>query len=480
MVPALTGCNGDSDSGSYGETDLTTSTMVTSFTLGANRKIMADLDSVFFSIDLVNRNIYNADSLPYGTDVSRLLVKISTPNDAKLEMQMSSRYNGSDTTINLTEHPNDTINFASRINTLVVTAPDGTTVTTYNVKVNVHKVLPDSLSWSATDRGQLPTTIPSPDAVKAVKFGDKLICLAGTPRRTTLSVTTDPFDFSDWTSTDVTLPDGADINTFCATSDALYIVCADGSLHTASDLSLAWTEAEPAGSGWTHLYGGFGDLAVGVRGSEWATYPSAASGPIASLGADFPVKQTSQLITYTSDWDVTPQALMAGGITASGATSGATWAFDGTSWFRLSNPDGLRALPPAEGYTIFPYFTFLSGAGATVTKRATWIAIGYEKPDRTGTGTSKVYTSLDNGISWLPAPKNLQLPADFGARYCAQAIVWPHTITASRIIKPITEWDADYIYLFGGRYLDSYDLNIKVRNQLWRGVIQRLTFKPLY
>ena len=37
---------------------------ITSFSLGANTKILSNLDSVFFTIDLKQGLIYNADSLP--------------------------------------------------------------------------------------------------------------------------------------------------------------------------------------------------------------------------------------------------------------------------------------------------------------------------------------------------------------------------------------------------------------------------------
>lgn len=477
VATALVSCDKDSDSDSYGSTDISTSTMVTSFSLGTNNKIMANLDSVYFSIDLANRRIYNADSLPYGTDVSKLTVSVKATSGTTLEMSMSSRFDGNDTIVNLSKNPTDSINFASGVTSLIVTAPDKTTMANYIVKVNVHKVLPDSLTWTKSERGNLPGTIPSPTSQRAVQFGSELLSLTATSRRATLCTTSNPYDFNSWTETDVTLPEGADVNTFTATSDALYIVCADGSLHRADDASLNWTEIEPAGSGWTHLYGAFNDMVVGVRGTKWATFPPSVSGELNDLGNDFPVTQTSQLVTYTSDWNLNPQALMAGGLNASGEQTGATWAFDGRGWFRLSATNGVRSLPAAEGYTIFPYFTFTSTSGLQVTKRATWFAIGYTL--ESGKATSTVYTSQDNGISWFKASDNLQLPSDVTPRYCAQTFICPRTITQSRAVKPITEWDADYIYMFGGRYFDSYDQQVKVSNQLWRAIIERLAFKPL-
>lgn len=474
---ALTGCN-KSDSDDENQTiDLTNSTMVTNFSLASNRKILANLDSVYFTIDLVGRRIFNADSLPYGTDVSRLIVEVKVPNSATLRMDMVSRFTGSDTTVNLTDNPRDSINFTDGTNWLRVTAPDGNQAT-YSVKVNVHRVLPDSLRWSKTGSGALPGTIATPTAQRTVRFGSELLCLIAGSRRTVLCSTATPYDFDSWQQQDVTLPEGALVNTFTATADALYIVCADGSLHRAADKSLQWTEAEPAGSGWTHLYGGFADRVVGVRGSEWATCPESASGSLADLGADFPVAQTSQLISFTSDWNVEPQAIMAGGLRADGAYTGATWAFDGRTWFRLTSATGVRSLPAGPAPVIFPYFTFTTSTNWTVTKRATWIALTYSQ-EGTSAATSAVYTSQDNGINWVPAPRNLHLPSSLAARYDAQAFVCPHTFEASRAVAPITEWDTDFVYVFGGSYFDTYSRSTRLYNQLWRGVVERLTFKPL-
>lgn len=481
----LTGCNKDSSSSDDDSfVDLTASTMVTNFQLEANRKILANLDSVFFSIDLANRSIYNADSLPYGTDVSRMVVTVKVPNSARLEMYMPSRFTGQDTVVDLTANPRDSINFVDGRNYLRVIAPDETSVANYSVKVNVHRVLPDSLRWSKSARGTLPSNITYPTASATVRFHGQMLSLASSSLRTTLNVTADPFDFDSWQQTNLTtLPEGADVNTLTATTEALYILTADGALHTTTDPMMAsWSEAEPASAGWSHIYGAFGDRIVGVRGAEWATWPPSASGAIADMGADFPVKQTSQLVEYTSEWSLEPQAMMAGGITASGSTTGAVWGFDGQSWFRYSSTNGVRALPDdADGYTIFPYFTFVTWSNNyKVTKRATWLAIGHFTAADKRSTRSCVYTSLDNGLNWSEAPVNLQLPDDVPPFYCARAYVLPHTMSDNlRAITPITEWDTDFVYVFGGLCFDPYDRQTKLRNQMWRAVIERLTFKPL-
>ncbi|MDE7388050.1 MAG: hypothetical protein K2M97_02215, partial [Muribaculaceae bacterium] len=305
VAAALCGCDKESSDSSDSFVDLTTSTMVTNFKLEPNRKVLANLDSVFFSIDLANREIYNADSLPYGTDVSHLVVSVTVPNDAVLKMLMPNRDDmKKDTTVNLNTNPKDSILFVDGRNYLYVTSPNKKNTAIYSVKVNVHKVLPDSLRWSSSARGTLPTDMPWPAATSTVCFGGKLLSLSSTNVRTTLNVTTDPYDLNGWESAPAPqLPANADVNTLTATTDALYMIGTDGSLHTTSDPMMAsWDEAEAASAGWTYIYGAFGNKIVGVRGNSWATYPESASGAIADLGPDFPVRQTTRLVEYSSDW----------------------------------------------------------------------------------------------------------------------------------------------------------------------------------
>ena len=52
-------------------------TLVTGFSLAKNDAVMALLDSVRFTVDVNRRLIYNADSLPLGTKIDRLITRVS-------------------------------------------------------------------------------------------------------------------------------------------------------------------------------------------------------------------------------------------------------------------------------------------------------------------------------------------------------------------------------------------------------------------
>ena len=447
------------------------STEITSFSLKNNSKILPHLDSVFFSIDLVDAQIYNADSLPYGTDVSRMLVNVGVKSSSALEIVMKSRFTDNDTTVNLLENPNDSINFAPGHVTLRITSQDGKSERMYTVKLNVHKVVADSLTWTGVAGGRLPGATVGPTAQKTVSLGQELLCLTTDGTSASLASSTDPFEPDAWASSAVTLPEGADVNSFTATSDALYILTATGDLMRSADKAATWTVAD---TGWSHIYGGFMADVVGVKGNTWTCYPGGASGTLSAQGTDFPVAGTSQLVEYSNEWSDVPQAMMVGGITAAGSLTGTSWCFDGKSWMCLTLANGSYSLPAAEGYTLFPYFTYkVNSSDFKITERSTWVALG-GKSGSDGKMQTKVYTSWDSGIHWLTATANLHLPADVEPRFGAQAFVVPHITEASRAVAPITSWDTPYVYMFGG-----YDASSRLYDQLWRGVINRMTFKPL-
>ena len=199
--------------------------------------------------------------------------------------------------------------------------------------------------------------------------------------------------------------------------------------------------------------------------------------------------------------ELEPLALFVGGRDASGMITGAAWGYDGTSWAKLSNRD----IDEREEMTLFPYFTpRVNTSTWRVTERSALIAMGGRYESAEGEVVSKmVYVSYDQGITWDEADSYLQLPDYIPAFSSAQAIVvndemsvatarsasgWhnaggtrlpafatPVPFAVSRVSAPVTEWECPYIYLFGG-----VDADGNLHDSLWRGVIRRFTFRPLY
>ena len=85
------------------------SVRVSGFSLAANDSVLAHLDTIFFTIDLNKGQIYNADSLPVGTDVSSLIANISFDNVAQAKIYMDKGDPAKNDTIDYIANPTDSI-----------------------------------------------------------------------------------------------------------------------------------------------------------------------------------------------------------------------------------------------------------------------------------------------------------------------------------------------------------------------------------
>ena len=139
-------------------------TMVKSFYLSDDTTSIVDnLSKRFFTIDLVSGNIYNADSLPYGTDISHLVANMEFSSPSKVEIYIKGKDdsgNDKTTTINYLESPSDSIDFSGGRGsvTMTVVAADGMTQRDYVIDVRVHQVKADSLIWENLSGSGLPAS----------------------------------------------------------------------------------------------------------------------------------------------------------------------------------------------------------------------------------------------------------------------------------------------------------------------------------
>lgn len=490
------GCNSDSESYSI-QGDFGNCT-VTSFNLKKNDSVLAHLDSVYFSIDIVNGEIFNADSLPKGTDVSRLLLNISVASAQSCNVTWRVPGTFRDTTVNYIENPSDSVNFTNGPVKMLVTSLDGQTKYEYSIRVNVHQVDPDTLYWNKLAMRPLPGGISNPTAQKAVEYDGKVMTLTSDGVSASISTVENPYDGA-WTSVAATLPAGADVNSFTAADDALYLIDNVGNLFTSVD-GISWS---PTGAVMNYIYGGYQNMVIGVRnGSDgWVhvTYPASTEIPVED---GCPVGGTGQMMVYESKWSVAPLAMVIGGRDSSGTVVGSAWGYDGKVWAKISTSD----IDEREGVSIFPYFTpKVNTTNWRVTEQSVLVALGgrYETTD--GVVASKnVYISYDQGLNWKEADSYMQLPEYIPGFSDAQAIVVNSTMTTSsrnisdgqwinfasrrlpawaystdtplsRAVRPVDQWECPFIYLFGG-----VDAEGNLHDTVWRGVITRFTFRPLY
>ncbi len=117
-VSAFVGCNSSDYTPAE---DLSSSVAVYSFKLSKDDSVLTNLDTVFFSIDLVNGRIFNADSLPFGTKTDKLVPVINVVSGASAATLTWKDSSGKDTTSNYITNSTDTVDFSNGPVTLKLT-----------------------------------------------------------------------------------------------------------------------------------------------------------------------------------------------------------------------------------------------------------------------------------------------------------------------------------------------------------------------
>lgn len=484
----LASCNADNEDEEWNV--MTYSNVgVKSFKLGKNDSVLAHLDTVFFSIDLDGGRIFNADSLPRGTRTDSLTVSIGLPSVSSAMIYFEGP-KGTDS-VNYMTNSTDVIDFSRGPARLALTSIDGLAKREYAISVNVHRMNPDSLAWGATASRRLPTDIAATDS-RTVALDGLYYCLTTGAGGAASMAVADNIE-GEWDIRRCSLPAGARTLTFSAADHRLFILDGDGSLFASADGGATWTAA---GARMSHVYGAYGTELIGsLRRADGSyaliSYPSAtdeASAP--SLPEGCPVSGTSTLLEYTTKWSARPMVITTGGLTASGELTGASWVYDGSKWECIS----IAAGAPRQGMSVVPYLGYRTDEYWVVRDYNVLLAFGGAGND--GRCSNEVWISFDRGIHWTQGSESLQMPATVPALRFASAIVENQTLTGSINRSATTlsslwaeypapalpsraridlEWQCPYIYIIGG-----YTNGSQLSTAIWRGAINRLTFRPLF
>lgn len=465
------------------------SVAVSSFSLKSKSGSKVKVDSVFFSIDLNQGVIFNADSLPVGTDVTKLVAVIGYPSSASAVTltQTGGKYTGE---IDYKTNPSDSVDFSGKV-VLKITAEDKETTRSYNIKVNVHKMEPDSLVWDELQVIPMPSRLSAPKQQKTVGYKDtSYTLLQESDDSYTLAVATDILA-GEWDKKTPAFDFEPEVRTLNATSDRLFLLDKAGILHTSAD-GMTW---ENTGMIWTNIIGAYGDAMLGMR-SEGGTlvhtcWPLEAGYKETPVRSDFPVAEYTDFVQFSNRWTTLPIGFMVGGRLADGSYTSKTWGFDGDHWAVLSEAQ----TPEVAGATLVPYFVYRKTTSSLVqTEFSVWLLIGGQRSD--GDNNRVIYASYDNGVNWYGVDKQMQLPDHFPDLKGLDGLMveWPKqaslkdnwTDTASRALPGMARvkyevedyevyWDCPYIYIFGGT-----NENGTLNDMIWRGVLNRLTFVPQF
>ena len=468
------------------------SVVVSNFYLTSNDSVLANLDSVHFTIDPTNAVIFNADSLPKGTKIGKMLAEItyaSTVSSAQIKIT-----GGTFMKDTIFDYSNtDSIDFTGTVY-LSLVSEDKIVSRDWLIKINVHQIESDSLYWDQMARCDLPANGKDVAASHTVDFNNLVMCYTRPAAgKYTLAVTDHPSN--EWTYVPCTMPADVNINTITAPTDKLYLLTNEGRLYSSPDGS-AWTAT---GENWFSIIGGYSNRVLGVKYDTdhyvHAEYPAPEGFMTNDIHPDFPIVGASNMISRSFKWSDLPQSVIVGGIMADGTVSGDSWGYDGTKWSLI----GEDVIMPHYGMTLFPFYSFAAQSDWKMKQTDTYFAVGGF--NALGEVEKCVYTSRDMGANWRVGDQLVTLPEYIEPFAYAQAFVFdtemlytrsgsawtafpgsnllpwcfPVDEPATRTVQPPTSWNCPYIYIFGG--IDSRNVAF---NNIWRGTLNRFTFQPLY
>lgn len=481
-MTVTTGCNEKSSATSEEYASDSSMTAVTGFSLKAKNSVCANLDSVFFSIDLDKRVIFNADSLPMGTKVSSLVPVITYPTNAKAVTIAQTGASTEDKTVDYLSNPSDSIDFTGKV-VLTITAADGESSRSYNIKVNVHTINPDSLVWTNSVTATLPSRLTNPRNQRTVEFDDKILSFIEESDGSFTLSTTSAFESKNWNKKAVTLTFTPRVRTLTAAADALYILDSAGKLYTSSD-GESWTDT---GVVWTQIIGGYDSLLLGLRenGGKLVHTSYPASVRETEVDNSFPISGFSNMLCFGNSWSPATTAIIAGGRKADGSLCNVAWGFDGNDWAALTAVG--NAFEGVEDATLVPYFMYRKSSWLWYqSEHAALMLIGGR--NAAGVPTKNVYYTINNGIIWTAASEEAAMPLTMPAAAGLDGLVLSTPMSGSltdawaerparlnyQVNNYEVSWDCPYIYLFGGVGTDG-----KLIPTIRRGVLARLEFMPM-
>lgn len=402
-----------------------------------------------FTIDQLNRLIYNRDSLPVGSDtiIDRILIDTMTvtgwitsgsPIDTVFIMSDS---------VDLRPAMNNDVGMLFKAH-----AADGVTVREYKLKVNVHLQDPDSLVWTDMQkRGDVFSSTINPGQQKAVVLGDELFVY--TSNTTAYKTSTAP-DKYNWSGVNVTnLPSDAKLTSAVEYNDTLYMVTESKRVFSSTD-GATWTEVTTLGDNVIVLINGFSDRLSSIveingkqyfnickDGKNWEAAENTAGDLILEeVPAGFPTENIST--TQTSTGNGVEKVVLAGMPLANAKETVPWFSLDGKGWASLANTGYDTYCPGITNPAIMYYGGMFYCFGGEL---------------------DAIYSSI-TGIAWSKTETKFLLPQEFKGKGAYSIIVEP---TKDKTVGPADKRDFIWV-IFGGN---------GTNNEVWRGRLNRLGFE---
>lgn len=438
----LSSCLGSDDAG-Y---ELSMDCQITSFSLSSDS--VPGLSRVVFTIDQLNGRIFNADSMPYGTKIEKVL---STLKFAQTVMNSQVIQEATGDTIYWSS--SDSIDFSKPVK-FINTAVDGITTKTYMAQVNIHQMIPDSMTWELYASGVTGVAVKEE---KVVAFGEgenesyyMYIQPADANKgyrlfRSAIS------DTKNWVELPLTgLPaEGVCLSQMTDLDGVLYAATTQGMLYrSANGQEWALVENTPVVKTLLGMVRENGAsrpacLATIVETDGKQVFAAMDKTEIWNIGeevpAGFPVSGFAN-ISYNSMHR--ERLLVVAGKDQTNALTNAVWStMDARSWALITDVEA-------------DFFSKREGAMLTWYDDKFFLLGGIEAGEK---ALKDIYLSVDGGVTWDVSDTLVVMPDTYVARGYASIHVDENK----------------FIYLFGGKEKNTAN----VLDQVWRGRINRLGFK---
>ncbi len=441
LVCILSSCLGGSDT----EYTVDKNCQISSFTL--QHDSVEGLNKVKFTIDQLSGRIFNADSLPYGTEIDKVICTLAYMNSYAIMSTTVQQEAVGDTIV---WDGKDSLDFSKPVK-FTITAYDGATTKKYTAQVNIHQQNPDTMEWSLYSSQITGIRMKKQKVITHPYGGVNTYFMYvrpadGSAYRLYQSPVSDARNWSQLSLSG--LPASGVLLTQVTPYDGLlYMPATDGILYQSAD-GLQW-EAVANEMDIRYLLGAVKEgqkqpsaLAAIVNKDNVLTFAAMNKDKVWTTGdavpASFPLTGFGSVDFYSMYHEY---LMIAAGRDSNNELLNTTWAtMNGTTWAQLTD-DELENFGKREGVMLTKYDDV-------------YYLIGGLTED--GKGSKDIYTSADRGITWMLQDTLIVLPDSYIGRGFSSVQV-----------------DKDqYMLIFGGKTSQGAD----ELNEIWRGRINRLGF----
>lgn len=440
----LSSCLGSDDN----EYEIPKDCQITSFYVKHDSILGGKLDTVKFVIDQVNGRIFNPDSLPFGTVIEKVLCTVTYANG-----MASIEVNPYATDSTYYWDLKDSLDFSQPVK-MVTAAYDGIAKKTYIAQVNVHQVVPDSMSWELYANNVLGFPVKEQKVITWGEENDEYYYMYAQSANTGNGYSLHSSSVSNarsWTELSLEgLPAGeVRLSQMAEYENTLYVPTTKGALYQSVD-GQKWTLVDQAPSVKTVLgaikNGGLNQpsaLAVIVDNNGTLNYAAMDEDQKWTTGdvvpAGFPVSGFGAL----SSQNMFRESLtIVAGKDKDGKLLNAAWStMSATTWVLLTDIES-DYFNKREGVMLSAYDDKFCMVGGI---------------DESNKALKDIYFSRDGGVSWTLSDTLTVMPEDYKARGFASVQVDKEK----------------YMLIFGGKENN----NANELDQIWRGRINRLGFK---